>query len=104
MLKLRPVVLDIEGFRHKKSFLQSKNFLSVLIITAIQFISDPEVPSIYFPQVNKSLTSGFQNFFMFWVGRPEITPIAICRKLFKASNFVFPLPIFMQKELKKRTL
>ena len=54
--------------------------------------------------MNKSLTSGFQNFFMVWLGRAEITPIAICSKLIKASNFVFALPIFMQKERKTDTL
>ena len=80
------------------------SFLCAIMTTAIQFLSGTQVHSIYFPQVNKSLTSGFQIFFMVWLGRAEITPVAICSKLFKAAKFVFFLPIFLQKELKKRTL
>ena len=104
MLKLPPVVLDIEGFRQKKSGFIIKELSVCSHNYSDTVLSYPQVHSIYFPQVNKILTSGFQNFFMVWLGRAEITPIAICSKLFKPSNFVFRLPNFMQKELKRRTL
>ena len=103
MLKLRPVVLDVEGFRYKKSGFIIKE-LSVCTHNYSDTVSFRPPSSFNILSSSEQKSSGFQSFFMVWLGRAEITPIAICSKLFKASNFVFPLPIFMQKELKKRTL
>ena len=82
--------LILKAFDIKNWILYSKSFLYVLIITAILFLFYPQVPSIYFPQVNKSLTSGFQNFFMVWLGRAELPLLLFATKYSKhQTSFSF---------------
>ena len=104
MLKLRPVVLDTEGFRQKKSGFIIKE-LSVCSHNYSDTIS-------FLPPSSFNIHSSSEQKSYQWVSKflhglaleSGDYPIAICSKLFKASNFVFRLPNFMQKELKRRTL
>ena len=100
MLKLGPVVLDIEGFGHKKSGFIIKE-LSVCTHNYSDTVS-------FRPPSSFSILSSSEQKSYQWVSRStseqksyQSTPIAICSKLFKASNLPvfpgFPLAGFYEK-------
>ena len=111
MLKLRPVVLDIEGFRHKKSGFIIKE-LSVRSHNCSDTVSSL-YPSSFkiLPQVNKSLT-GFK--ISSWCGLGEQrlplllfaanyskhqTSFSVCRILGKGTEKSDTLKILLQRDV-----
>ena len=104
MLKLRPVVLDVEGFRHKKSGFIIKE-LSVCTHDYSDTVSFRPLSS--FNILSSSEQKSYQWVSKFLHGLAWESgdyPYCYLQQIIQSIKLRFPFAIFMQKELKKRTL
>ena len=102
MLNSEVVVLDFEGFRHKKTGFIIKSYRFAQTIIQIQSYFYRHCHTIHFPLVRGNLISGLVGSYTVYLGALEVILTGFYPKSLSQLNFVFHPESFMQKEKRNR--